>query len=90
MTKARLTAEICKAMVKHYPLDWSTQELQIATGANLRSIQRTIKDLLEVGFLEQHYSRYRLSTRLGLRIDQAQPLLRNEMEKNAWLEKKRI
>ena len=90
MTRARLTAAVCMAMVRHYPLDWNTAELQTLTGAPKRNVQRVIKDLLEVEFIEAYYTRYRLSTRLGLKINQAQVFLKNEMEKEAWLEKRKI
>jgi predicted transcriptional regulator len=60
MTKSRLIINITKLILEKYPARWSAQELSVALNANIRSVNRALAEMVQLGLIEKKYHSYSL------------------------------
>jgi len=84
-TKSKLVIEISNLVISKYPVAWKAGELALATKANIRTVERALKEMAENGLLEKRHHSYTLNTKLIQQIYGAKWFLRQQIDKDILL-----
>lgn len=84
-TKSKLIIEISNLVISKYPVAWKAGEIALATKANIRTVERALKEMAESGLLEKRHHSYTLSTKHIQQIYGAKWFVRQQTEKDILL-----
>lgn len=87
-TKTKLVIEISNLVISKYPVAWKAGEIALATKANIRTVERALKEMTESGLLEKRHHSYTLHTKHINQIYGAKWYLRQQTDKDVILGKK--
>lgn len=86
-TRTRLVIEISNLLIGKYPVAWKAQEIALATKANIRTVERALKDMADSGLLEKRHHSYTLHTKHINQILGSKWYLRQQIDKDLILSK---
>jgi len=69
-----------------YPAEWKAAELAVATGANIRAVERALAKMTEAALLEKRYHAYTLSRHLVLNFLESRFSLKQQISKDVMLQ----
>lgn len=84
-TKSKLVIEISNLVISKYPVAWKAGELALATKANIRTVERALKEMADGGLLEKRHHSYTLSTKHIQQIYGAKWFVRQQIDKDLLL-----
>lgn len=83
--RSRLVIDLVVIIMGKYPVNWKSAELALATGANIRAVERALRHMVDAGLLEKRYHAYTLSTKLVQQFYGAQWYLKQLIDKDVML-----
>ncbi len=84
-SRSRLVIDITNLVLGKYPVRWKAQELALATGANQRTVERALHDMVDSGLLEKRNTSYTLNPKYINQIYGAQWYVRQTIDKDLLL-----
>lgn len=85
-TRSSLVIDLVKVVMSKYPADWKAAELALATGANIRAVERALAKMTEAGLLEKRYHAYALSRNLVCNFLESRFALKQQISKDVMLQ----
>lgn len=87
-TRSQLVIDVTLLVMSKYPARWDSKEISLMTGANLRTINRVLAEMVDSGLLDKKHQTYSLPFEVINQFYGAKWYVKQEIDKEIQIHKK--